>query len=123
MLGGPIHETVEILRSLVETKKYKIYALTNWSAETFPVALQRFDFLKWFDGIVMSGEENTRKPFPEIYQVLLDRFNINSSEAVFIDDSFRNIKGAEALGITGIHFQSSSQLLEDLSKMLPVSAG
>ena len=122
MLGGPIHETVEILRSLVGTKKYKIYALTNWSAETFPVALQRFDFLKWFDGIVMSGEENTRKPFPEIYQVLLDRFNINSSEAVFIDDSFRNIKGAEALGITGIHFQSSSQLLEDLSKMLPVSA-
>lgn len=114
MLGGPIHETVEILRSLKETKKYKMYALTNWSAETFPVALQRYDFLNWFDGIVMSGEERTRKPFPEIYRVLLDRFNINSSEAVFIDDSLRNIKGAEAMGIAGIHFQSAQQLFQDL---------
>src|SRR5215212_5971306 len=57
MLGGPINETVEILRSLKEANKYKLYALTNWSAETFPVALQRYDFLQWFDGIVMSGEE------------------------------------------------------------------
>jgi 2-haloacid dehalogenase len=114
MLGGPIHETVEILRSLKETKKYKMYALTNWSAETFPIALQRYDFLQLFDGIIMSGEERTRKPFPEIYQVLLDRFKINSSEAVFIDDSLRNIKGAEAMGIAGIHFESPQQLLLDL---------
>ena len=125
MLGGPIAETVEILRSWKETKKYKIYALTNWSAETFPVALQRYDFLHWFDGIVMSGEERTRKPFPEIYQLLLDRFEVNSSEAVFIDDSLRNIEGAEAIGIAGIHFQSPQQLLQDLkeSQIIPTSAG
>lgn len=116
MLGGPIGETVEILRLLKETKKYKMYALTNWSAETFPVALERYDFLQWFDGIVMSGEERTRKPFPEIYQVLLDRFKVNSSESVFIDDSLRNIKGAEAMGIAGIHFQSPQQLLLDLKQ-------
>ncbi|MEP6950814.1 MAG: HAD family phosphatase [Ginsengibacter sp.] len=116
MLGGPVHETVEILRKLKETKKYKIYALTNWSAETFPVALERYDFLHWFDGIVMSGEERTRKPFPEIYQVLLDRFKINSSEAVFIDDSLRNIKGAEDMGIAGIHFKTPRQLLQDLKQ-------
>lgn len=125
MLGGPIPETVEILRSLKETKKYKMYALTNWSAETFPVALQRYDFLQWFDGIVMSGEERTRKPFPEIYQVLLDRFEVNSSEALFIDDSLRNIKGAEAIGIAGIHFQSPQQLLQDLkqSQIISTSSG
>ena len=125
MLGGPIHETVEIFRSLKETKKYKMYALTNWSAETFPVALQRYDFLQWFDGIVMSGEERTRKPFPEIYQALLNRFEVNSSEAVFIDDSLRNVKGAEAIGIAGIHFQSPQQLLQDLkqSQIIPISAG
>ena len=116
MLGGPIHETVEILRSLKETKKYKMYALTNWSAETFPVALQRYDFLQWFDGIVMSGEEKTRKPFPEIYQLLLNRFNINPQEVIFIDDSLRNIKGAEAVGIDGIHFQSPQQLSEELKQ-------
>ena len=114
MLGGPIHETVSILRSLKETNKYKLYALTNWSAETFPVALQRYDFLQWFDGIVMSGEEKTRKPFPEIYQVLLGRFNVNPSEVIFIDDSLRNIEGAKAVGIDGIHFQSPEQLLSEL---------
>ena len=125
MLGGPIPETVEILRLLKETKKYKMYALTNWSAETFPVALQRYDFLNWFDGIVMSGEERTRKPFPEIYQALLNRFEVNSSEAVFIDDSLRNVKGAEAIGIAGIHFQSPQQLLQDLkqSQIILTSAG
>lgn len=117
MLGGPIAETVEVLRILKDTKKYKMYALTNWSAETFPVALERYDFLKWFDGIVMSGEEKTRKPFPEIYEVLLSRFNVNASEALFIDDSLRNIKGAEAIGIAGLHFESSKQLLNELVKM------
>ena len=116
MLGGPIHETVEILRGLIDSKKYKIYALTNWSAETFPVAVQRYDFLQWFDGIIMSGEEKTRKPFPEIYQLLLDRFNVDAGKAIFIDDSIRNIKGAEAIGITGIHFQSPGQLLQDLDR-------
>ncbi|MDQ6890935.1 MAG: HAD hydrolase-like protein, partial [Bacteroidota bacterium] len=73
MLGGPIHETVEVLHSLKETERFKMYALTNWSAETFPVALERYDFLKWFDGIVMSGEEKTRKPFADIYNTLLKR--------------------------------------------------
>jgi 2-haloacid dehalogenase len=110
MLGGPIHETVEVLRLLKQSGKYKIYALTNWSAETFPVALQRYDFLQWFDGIVMSGEERTRKPFAGIYHTLLKRFNINAAEAIFIDDSLRNIKGAEEIGIEGIHFQSAKQL-------------
>jgi 2-haloacid dehalogenase len=121
MLGGPIPGTVEILRLLKETKKYKMYALTNWSAETFPVALQRYDFLHWFDGIVMSGEERTRKPFPEIYRVLLNRFEVNPSEAVFIDDSLRNIKGAEAIGIAGIHFQSPQQLLQYLKQSQIIS--
>ena len=61
MLGGPVNETVEILHLLKQLNKYNLYALTNWSAETFPVALERYDFLKWFDGIVMSGEEKTRR--------------------------------------------------------------
>lgn len=117
MLGGPIEDTVRILKLLIGTKKYKIYALTNWSAETFPVALDRYDFLHWFDDIVMSGEEKTRKPFSDIYQVLLNRFKINPLEAIFIDDSLRNVKGAEEEGITGIHFQSPQQLLQELTEL------
>ena len=116
MLGGPITGTVEIFRTLKGKNKFKFYALTNWSAETFPVAVERYDLLKWFDGIVMSGEERTRKPFPEIFQILLNRYNIKASESLFIDDSLRNIKGAQAVGIRGIHFQSPQQLSEELTK-------
>lgn len=59
MLGEPLHGTIEIFRQLKASGKYKIYALTNWSAETFPIALERFDFLGWFDGIVVSGTEKS----------------------------------------------------------------
>ena len=117
MLGGPIGETVEILRELKSTGKFQIYALTNWSAETFPVALERYDFLQWFEGIVVSGAEKTRKPFKEIYEVLIDRHQINPSEAVFIDDSLRNVKGAEGAGIAGIHFQSPEGLKKSLQEL------
>ncbi|MEO6639095.1 MAG: HAD family phosphatase [Ginsengibacter sp.] len=117
MLGGPIEDTVAILGSITEGNNYNLYALTNWSAETFPVALDRYDFLKWFDGIVMSGEEKTRKPFAEIYHTLLNRYKVNPSEALFIDDSLRNVKGAEEVGIRGIHFQSPEQLLSDLKEL------
>ncbi len=117
MLGGPINETVDILRKIKDSGKYKMYALTNWSAETFPVALERYDFLKWFDGIVMSGEEKTRKPFADIYQTLLGRFKVAPAEALFIDDSLRNIQGAETVGIHGIHFQSPQQLSGELKQI------
>lgn len=116
MLGGPIHGTVAIFRQLMENPKLKFYALTNWSAETFPVALERFDFLQWFDGRLVSGEEKTRKPFPEFYQLLLDRYQVISSQALFIDDNLRNIQAAQALGINGIHFQSPEKLAGELAR-------
>ena len=117
MLGGPIHASVEILSQLKASGKYKIYALTNWQAGLFDIALVRYNFLHWFDGRVVSGEEKLRKPFPAFYQRLLDRYNVNPSEALFIDDSLRNIKAAEAMGIKSIHFQDANQLRDELSKM------
>lgn len=117
MLHGPIDETVELFRRLKQSGKYKIYALTNWQAGLFDIALVRYNFLHWFDGRVVSGEEKTRKPFPEFYQRLLDRYHVNPSEAIFIDDSLRNVKAAEALGIQAIHFQSPAQLYETLYKL------
>lgn len=110
MLGGPIHETVDIFRALKESGKYRFYALTNWSAELFPVALRKYEFLHWFDGRLVSGEEKTRKPFPEFYQLLLDRFQINKKEALFIDDNLRNAEAAEMLGIPSIRFETAAQL-------------
>ena len=115
MLGEAITGSVQILKKLINDPKFRVVALTNWSAETFPVALKRFDFLHWFEGIVVSGTEKTRKPYPEIYQITLDRFNIAPSETLFIDDNLRNIKGAEATGINGIHFSTPEKLIIDLN--------
>jgi len=114
MLGEPFHGTVEIFKQLKEKGKYKIYALTNWSAETFPMAQERFDFLNWFDGIVVSGAEKMRKPTPAFYQILLDRYNVKTDEALFIDDNYRNILAAEKMGIKCIHFTSSDALEAEL---------
>lgn len=116
MLGDAIHETVEIFHELKQTRKYKLYALTNWSAELFPHARERFEFLKWFDGIVVSGEERMRKPSAEFYKVLLDRYHLDPVNTIFIDDSLRNIKGAEAVGVRGIHFHNAKQLKEELQR-------
>jgi 2-haloacid dehalogenase len=114
MLRGPIPATVEIFRELKQSGKYKLYALTNWQASLFEIALVRYDFLHWFDGRVVSGEEKTRKPFPEFYQRLLNRYTVNPAEAIFVDDNIRNVKAAENLGINGIHFKSPAQLRNDL---------
>lgn len=114
MLGGPIHETVDIFRKLREKGNYKLYALTNWSAELFPIALERYEFLHWFDGRVVSGEEKMRKPFREFYQLILDRFELTPQETLFIDDNLRNVQAAEELGIKTIRFHSASQLKEAL---------
>lgn len=115
-ISGPIQGTVDILTQMRDSKRFKLYALTNWSAETFPWALEKFEFLSWFDGIVVSGHEKTRKPFPEFFQILFDRYTINPAQALFIDDSQRNINGAMEVGLPGIHFQSPEQLKTELIK-------
>jgi 2-haloacid dehalogenase len=116
MMAGPIEGTVKIFDSLKAKNQFKFYALTNWSAETFPLALKRFDFFTWFDGLVVSGEEKTRKPFPEFYQILFDRYKVNPAEALFIDDSLRNIEAGQKLRLNTIHFQSSERLHAELVK-------
>ncbi len=116
MLKGPIPETVEILKQLKESGKYKLYALTNWQASLFEIALVRYNFLHWFDGRVVSGEEKTRKPFPEFYQRLLDRYQVNPAEAIFIDDNLRNVKAAELLGIKSFHFKNPTMFRKELEK-------
>jgi 2-haloacid dehalogenase len=114
MLGGPIHETVEIFRELKFKKKLRLYALTNWSAETFPVALELYEFLHWFDGRLVSGEEKVRKPFPDIYRFLIERFGIEPKHAAYVDDNIRNVLPARELGFTGIHFRTPELFREEL---------
>ncbi|MDO7541628.1 MAG: HAD family phosphatase [Flavobacteriaceae bacterium] len=114
MLGNQIQGTVDILKELSDDPNYKVVALTNWSHETFPKAIAKFSFLQWFEGILVSGEEKTRKPFPEIYELTLSKFNLKAGESLFIDDNLRNIEAARKFGIHSIHFQSPEQLNKEL---------
>jgi len=116
-LKGEIADTVEILRTIKEKREHRLYALTNWSHEKFPYALQRFDFLHWFEGIVVSGEEKTRKPYPEFYKILFDRYQVDPARTVFIDDSLRNIEAGKVLGMHVVHFKSPQELASELKKM------
>ena len=116
MIPGAIEETVDILREL-KRAGVPLYAVTNWSAETFPSAQNRFDFLAEFDGIVVSGEEGVIKPDPRIFRILLDRYDIPAHAAVFIDDNPANAEAATNLGIHGIHFRSPQQLRLELVEL------
>jgi 2-haloacid dehalogenase len=113
MVAGPIEGAVEILSEL-KSRGAPLYAITNWSAETFPPQLARFPFLSWFDGIVVSGFEGVIKPDPRIFHVLFDRYGVAPQSAVFIDDVAENAAAAATLGIHGIHFHSPAQLRLEL---------
>jgi len=117
MFGGAIQGTVEILKQLKAENKVRLYALTNWSAETFPYAIENFDFLQIFEGILVSGEEKLIKPDARIYHLMMERYNITPTEAVFIDDSEKNIVGANAIGLHGVHFTESEKLRKELEAL------
>ena len=101
----------------MKKKGVLLYILSNWSAETYPIAEERFDFLSWFDGKIISGEAGIVKPDLEIYRLLIDKYDLNIQHTIFIDDKEENIKAAELLGIRGIHFQNASKLRKDLQML------
>ena len=114
MLKGAIEENVKVLRSL--HGNYRLYGLTNWSAESFPYAYKNYNFFSLFDGIVVSGEEKLVKPDERIYQLLLTRYNLNASECLFIDDNYENIRAAQALDFNTIHLTPETDLQTEIEK-------
>lgn len=116
MMAGPISGSVEILRQLRD-RGTPLYALTNFSAETYPGALARFDFLGWFRGVLVSGEVGAIKPDRRIFELLFERFAIDPRRAVFIDDVRANAEAARRLGMHGIEFTTPAALRQDLSAL------
>ena len=114
MIPGAIDGTVEVLAALKQ-RNVPVYALSNWSAETFPPQRERFPFLSWFEDIVVSGFEGVIKPDPRIFRILLERNAIAPEAAVFIDDVAVNAAAASRLGIHGIHFRSPAALRQELA--------
>jgi len=115
-LGDAIAPTVEILEELRRTG-VRLYALSNWSAETFPVARPRYPFLESFDGIVISGEVKLAKPDPRIFRHLLDRYGLDPAATVFIDDSEANVRAAAAHGLVALRFEDAATLRNDLVRL------
>jgi 2-haloacid dehalogenase len=116
MLGGAIPGMVELLDEL-RSRGVPIYALSNWSAETFPAAQKRFDFLKWFAGILLSGHVRLLKPDPRIYQLLFDTHNIEPAQAVYVDDLQANVDAAAGLGMHGVRFTDAATLRKELASV------
>jgi 2-haloacid dehalogenase len=123
MVAGDIPGTVEVLAEL-RAAGVPLYALTNWSAETFAITRGRFEFLEWFDGLLVSGEERVTKPDPAIFQLLLDRFGLDPTATVFVDDSEANVAAARRLGFDAIRFTGHEELRRELvaRRLLPRSA-
>jgi 2-haloacid dehalogenase len=121
MLAGEIRGTVDVLADL-RPAGVRLVALSNWSAEMFPVALERFGFLAWFEGIVISGDVGVNKPDRRIFEHLVEQFGIEPEEAVFVDDSAANIDAATDLGFCAIQFTGATALRLALVRLglLPV---
>lgn len=118
MFDGTIPENVRLLKELLKDDQYRVLALTNWSRETFPVALELFPFFNDFQGVVMSGEEGFIKPQPEIYEILFDRYKLIPEESIFIDDREENIEGGRKMGMAGIHYHPGVDLRSSLDVFL-----
>ena len=115
-IGDAYWGTVEIMKQLKQAG-YKLYGLSNWSAETFPYASEKYDFFSLLDDMVVSGAVGHVKPQPEIYQIMLDKIGRPAQECLFIDDSLPNIQQANTMGFKTIHFITSEQLKIDLTTM------
>ena len=116
MLAGEVPGTVDVLADL-RAAGVRLIALSNWSAETFPFARARFEFLAWFEGIVISGDVGVNKPDRRIFDHLTERFGIDPAAAVFIDDSPANVHAAEALGFRAIRFTNAAALRRELTRL------
>lgn len=121
MFYGTIDQNVQVMKDYLKSKNHRVYALTNWSRETFPIALELFPFFGDFDGVVVSGEVGVIKPDPKIYQLLLKKFGLKPEESVFIDDRKENVDAAIQLRFHGIHYHHPSVSLREELELITSS--
>ncbi len=115
-LGGSKDATVAILKELKQ-QDVPLYALSNWSAEKFPEAEARFDWLELFDGIVVSGRVGLIKPDREIFEYLMQTYDLEPGDLFFIDDHEPNISAARSLGIRAHQFRGAARLHTELVEL------
>jgi 2-haloacid dehalogenase len=120
MFAGEVPGSVAVLEEL-DDGGVRLFAITNWPAETFPEARERFRFLARFDGIVVSGVEGVTKPDPRLFRVLVDRHGVDPAASLFVDDAPVNVEGASALGFRTERFTDAAALRDRLvrERLLP----
>lgn len=122
MLGPEIAGTVELVDEL-RGGGVAVYGLTNFSAETFPIARARCPVLGRLHGVVVSGEVGLAKPDPEFFQVLVERFAVRPAASVFVDDNAGHVAAARRLGFDGIVFTDPARLRDELARRgLPITS-
>lgn len=108
--------SAEIIKKLKENG-YKVYLLSNYARSHYELDKKNFKFLDYVDGGIISYEVILAKPEPEIYKALIQKYNINPQEAVFLDDLPENLEAAKPFGFHTIQVKSYQQILEDLQKL------
>ena len=108
MLAGEIAGATNLLEELFDAD-VPLYGLTNWSAETFPVARERFPWLAGFRGVVVSGEEGIGKPDLRIFELVLSRFGLRADRTLFVDDLQVNLDAAERCEFQTLLFTSTER--------------
>lgn len=115
-VGAVIDGTVDVLADL--RGRVRLFALSNWPAETADALRGSYEFFDWFDGIVISGEERMAKPDRALFERLCDRYAVDPRTSVFVDDVAANTAAAAALGFSSVLFRSPDQLRRELSLLL-----
>jgi 2-haloacid dehalogenase len=116
MLGEVDAGTAQILREL-RGRGLRLFALSNWSAETFAIARGMFAAFDLFDDILVSGDARLLKPDPRLFEMACRRFGVSPAEVVFVDDIAANVDGARAIGLTAIQFTDSDSLRRELQEL------
>ncbi len=115
MFIGIFQKNIDVQQKLIANPNYSVYALTNWSGEKWERSLELFPFFNDFEGVIVSGKVKMRKPNDDIFQLILNRFNINPKTTVFIDDNLENTIASERNGLQTIHLKSTSNLKSELT--------
>ncbi len=117
MIRGTFDLSIKVLKKL-KKEHYECFVLSNWSAETFAGMTDDYPFLKLFDGLLISGEDKLMKPDSAIYELAINRFNLNPNETIFIDDKLENIQAAQNLNLLTIHLTDPNKIEYEVNKFL-----
>ncbi len=123
----PMQETVEILADLAQRRDQcgdvRLYYLSNMPAPYARTLEHKYDFVRWFDGGIFSGDVQRSKPDPVIYRLLQSKYALEPAQTLFVDDVQDNVNVACSLGWNGLCFISAQQLRSSLAALLPQLIG